>query len=242
MRILVFSDIHANINALEAVLEHAGKIDAVWCLGDLVGYGSDPNDCVERIRTLPNLVCILGNHDAATLGRIDLNTFNHEANLAIQWTKTQLSKENGQFLNNLPEKVVIDQVTLSHGSPRNPIWEYILDIQTASNNFECFSTPICFVGHTHLPLAFQTLNGVEKVECKVPDSEECLPLQGRMILNPGSVGQPRDHNPKAAYAIYDPDRSTWDFHRVKYEIATVQERIILAGLPHHHADRLAEGW
>jgi diadenosine tetraphosphatase ApaH/serine/threonine PP2A family protein phosphatase len=242
MRILVFSDIHANIIALEAVLADAGQIDAAWCLGDLVGYGPDPNDCIKMIRTLPNLICTLGNHDAAAIGHIDLDTFNFEAQLAVYWTQENLTNESLKFLYDLPQKVIINQVTLTHGSPCNPVWEYLLDLQTAARNFDCFSTPLCFVGHTHLPLAFHTHNGGDSLDWKVLETGESFQIQGRTILNPGSVGQPRDHNPLAAYAIFDPEKNTWDFHRVNYDIASIQQRIILAGLPFRHAARLSEGW
>ena len=122
MRILVMSDIHANLSALEAVLNDAGLVDAVWCLGDLVGYGPNPNECVQRIQELPNLVCVQGNHDAAALGKIDTEAFNNEAGQALRWTKTTLSTSSLAFLDSLPEKQVVDLVTLTHGSPRRPIW------------------------------------------------------------------------------------------------------------------------
>ncbi len=136
MRVLVISDIHANLSALETVIMDAGEVEAVWCLGDLVGYGPDPNGCVERIRALPNLTCIKGNHDAAVLKAIDTGTFNPEAH-ALVWTRNTLSPMNKVFLGSLQEKIVWQDVTLTHGSPRQPIWEYITDSYTAAQNFDC---------------------------------------------------------------------------------------------------------
>lgn len=241
MRILVISDIHANLNALEAVLEDAGSFDAVWCLGDLVGYGPDPEECVNRIRHLPNLVCLLGNHDAAVIGSLDQEAFNHEANLAVNWTRKQLSESSLEYLRNLNPRVETMGVTLSHGSPRNPIWEYLLDLNTVTTNFSFFSTKLCLVGHTHIPIMY-IYNGNGTVEWSVPQSDAVTPISGRVILNPGSVGQPRDRDPRAAYAMFNPEDLTWQARRVAYDIDSVAHRIIAAGLPVRHATRLADGW
>jgi len=151
MRVLVISDIHANLTALDAVLTDAGQIDAAWCLGDLVGYGPDPNECVARIRGLPNLKCIIGNHDAAVVQRIDPMSFNPEARQAIRWTQRKLTDASLSFLSSLPKTVNLDEVTLVHGSPRQPVWEYLMDSRNATRSFDHFGTPYCFVGHTHLP-------------------------------------------------------------------------------------------
>lgn len=242
MRILIISDIHANLIALETVLDHAGEFDAAWCLGDLVGYGPDPNQCVERIRSLPNLTCILGNHDAASIKQIDVETFNPEARRAIHWTRSVLTEGNLFFLGNLPQKMVIGDVTLAHGSPRHPVWEYLLDTRTATLSFEFFETPYCFVGHTHLPVIYYLYNEQKAAELSIPDANSYINLSERMILNPGSVGQPRDRDPRAAYAIYDDETGLWDYRRVPYDISSVQQRMIAAGLPERHIQRLAGGW
>ncbi len=242
MTILVISDIHANLTALEAVLADAGDVEAVWCLGDLVGYGPDPNDCIARIRQQPNLVCLLGNHDAAALGQIDVEAFNMEARLSIQWLLSELAPESLAFLKGLPEKTVAGGVTLSHGSPRNPVWEYVLDLRTARRNFDYFETDYCFIGHTHLPLIYELDGDPEGVELILTRAGEKRTLSGRALLNPGSVGQPRDHNPLASYALFDPAARTWQNLRVPYDISGVQQRILDAGLPPRHAMRLAEGW
>jgi predicted phosphodiesterase len=240
MLILILSDIHSNSSALEAVLTSAGHFDAVWCLGDLVGYGSDPNECIERVRHLPKLVCVKGNHDAATLGELDLQTFNHEASLAISWTKHEINASSRDFLLKLPEKQVVGDVTLVHGSPRNPVWEYMTDYLAALQAFPYFDNRLCFVGHTHVPALWQE-NLNEKTPPLVHEYVK-MSITGRAILNPGSVGQPRDHDRRAAYALFDPDRSTWELRRVEYDIASVQARIKKSGLPWRHALRLNEGW
>jgi predicted phosphodiesterase len=242
MRILVISDIHANLTALEAVLSAAREYDITWCLGDLVGYGPDPNQCIERVRELPGLVGILGNHDAAALGRLDASTFNYEARQALYWTQKVLTESSHAFLSNLVEKVVIDSVTLCHGSPRFPVWEYLLDNFTATQNFEHFDTPYCFVGHTHLPVQFTYENGQHMARLNIPEANQVYSLTNKTIINPGSVGQPRDHDPRAAFALFDTQSNSWDYRRVPYDIAAVQERMLLASLPERHIRRLEAGW
>lgn len=241
MQILVISDIHANITALEAVLADAGDVDGVWCLGDLVGYGPDPDECVSRIRELPNLVCLMGNHDAAVLGKLDQEAFNREAIISVIWTREKLSKINQDFLLGLDTRLETMGVTLSHGSPRNPVWEYLLDLNTVLSNFSYFRTNICLVGHTHIPILY-THNGNGTVDWSVPQQGKELTINGRAILNPGSVGQPRDRDPRAAYAIFTPEENKWEARRVEYDVVSVQQRIIAAGLPQRHATRLIDGW
>lgn len=242
MRILIISDIHANLSALVAVLSDAGEVDAVWCLGDLVGYGPDPNECVERIRHLPNLVCLIGNHDAAAANSIDIASFNDEARLAVLWTQSVLSQSNLEYLQGLEPEKTLDSVTLAHGSPRQPIWEYLLDTRTASQNFEFFDTPYCFVGHSHLPVIFQMQDGQKNADLFIPKLESTLEMSPRAILNPGSVGQPRDRDPRASYAIYDSDAQTWLYQRVQYDIPSVQTRMRAKNLPQRHINRLSTGW
>ena len=241
MRILVLSDVHANLTALEAVIASAGSVDAAWCLGDVVGYGPDPNECIEMIQTLPNLQCLIGNHDAAALGQIDLESFNREASESIRWQQSILTQPNRNFLQALPDKIVEGHVTLAHGSPRNPVWEYLLDPFTAAENFDNFETQFCFVGHTHLPLAYIYAQDGQ-VERQAVNPGDTLQLNNRVILNPGSTGQPRDHDPRAAYAIFDDQRNTWQACRAEYDIKSVQHRIYNAGLPSRHAMRLIQGW
>jgi predicted phosphodiesterase len=140
MRVLIISDIHANLTALEAVLEQGNDRDAVWCLGDLIGYGPDPNECVELIANLSNALSLIGNHDQAVLGEIPLSRFNSDAGAVVAWTQSVLTDNNQTYLNTLPSKVTLEGYTLAHGSPNQPVWEYILDPNTADRNFEAFST------------------------------------------------------------------------------------------------------
>lgn len=242
MRILILSDIHANLTALDTVLEHAGDIDHVWCLGDLVGYGPDPNECVEKIRALPNLTCLIGNHDAAVVDQMDAATFNPEARLSIEWTAKQLSTENLTYLSQLPNRVVVEYTTLVHGSPRSPTFEYLLDTHLATINFDYFETPFCFVGHTHLPAQYLLSSGQNHASLIIPQPNQVMRVAARSILNPGSVGQPRDRDPRAAYAIYETQNNAWDYRRVPYDISAVQKRMKAHKLPERHVQRLAAGW
>jgi len=243
MRVLIISDVHANRTALETVLADAGAVDATWCLGDLVGYGPDPNDCVEIIRALPNLICLKGNHDAGALNSMNLAVFNADARRSLLWTQSNLSPQARRFLEELQDKVQrVDDVSLVHGSPRDPLWEYVLNTVTARINIEKLETPWCFVGHSHQQCMFEMDVKRELVDLKVPPPGKPYPLASRAILNPGSVGQPRDRNPQSAYAIYDPAKHIWEPRRVAYDIGAVQKRIRAQGLPEKHAARLAEGW
>ena len=243
MRVLVISDIHANLTALESVLAEAADCDAFWCLGDIVGYGPDPNECVRRIRELPNLQCIIGNHDAAALAQIDADTFNLEARNAILWTRRQLSRNSLTFLEALPETVrASDEVTLTHGSPRHPVWEYLLDTHAATINFDYFDTPLCFVGHTHIPVVYSMNHNSYLAKLTIPDANTMTHVPERAIINPGSVGQPRDRDPRAAYCIYDSEAQSLEFRRVQYDIQAVQSRMEEFELPTRHIQRLNAGW
>lgn len=243
MRTLIISDIHANITALEAVLQDAEPFEQVWCLGDVVGYGPNPNACVERVKGLPGIKCVQGNHDAAVTGVIGMEAFNYEARASLEWLESRLTKENKRWLSALDEKLEVDGITLVHGSPRRPIWEYVMDLVTARQNMREFDTQICLVGHTHIPSLFQ-LEGEVLKSTRLYFMQTDMPfkLENKCILNPGSVGQPRDHNPKASYLIYDDVDENWTYKRVGYDIQTVQQQIREAGLPERHAARLEDGW
>ena len=242
MKILIISDIHANLTALEAVLEDAGDTDAVWCLGDIVGYGPDPNECVEIIRDLPNLVCLQGNHDRASVDLIDTVSFNPEAQVAIYWTQKTLTETTKTYLTELPNSIQVEGVTLAHGSPRQPVWEYIIDPYTATKNFDHFETDYCFVGHTHIPLIFTLFEGDKIARVNVCFRNEEFSIPKRAILNPGSVGQPRDEDPRSSYAIFDSENNTWSNHRAAYKVEAVQKRMRKVGLPKAHIQRLKFGW
>jgi len=241
VKVLVISDVHANLPALQAVLADAGSFDAVWCLGDLTGYGPEPNECISLMQTLPNLTCLTGNHDTAVLNQIDVNDFNDDARYTVLWTTDILSRENYAHLSSYPASQITSDYTLVHASPRHPIWEYILDAYTARINFKYFETDICLVGHTHLPGIFRQ-KGNHHIGFEIPQTDHVVQMKGRAIVNPGSVGQPRDYNPQASYAILDPDNRVLVFRRVAYDIHAVQSRMIEAGLPERHIYRLSAGY
>jgi predicted phosphodiesterase len=243
MRVLIISDIHANYTALEAVLKDAGPVDETWCLGDLIGYGPDPNAVIEEVQDIPNLTCILGNHDMAIIGKMPLEAFNGEARRSLAYQQKVLSATNMDFMRSLSANVKVrGDASLVHGSPRDPLWEYIINGLTARMNFECFETPWCFVGHTHIQSIFKFDEQTERVTLDQTRPDQLINMTPKLILNPGSVGQPRDRDPRAAYAIYDSGAFTWLPRRASYNIAEVQDRIRAAGLPEKHAARLAEGW
>jgi predicted phosphodiesterase len=243
MRVLVISDLHANYTALEAVLDHAGEVDETWCLGDLVGYGPDPNLVVDRIREISNLTCLMGNHDAAVIGKIPFETFNPDARRSLERHEQVLNADNMDFLRSLQQNVKVRAgVTLAHGSPRDPLWEYVLNTLSARLNFDEFDTPSCFVGHSHIQCVFAMDAENDRVSLEATRPEAVLSLSPKMILNPGSVGQPRDRDPRAAYAIFDSTAETWQPLRVEYNVPEVQQRVREAGLPEKHAIRIAEGW
>lgn len=243
MRTLVLSDIHANLVALEAVLKDAaGHWDQIWFLGDLVGYGPNPNECIDRLRDLEPAVTLSGNHDWAVLDKLSTEEFNNDARWAVDWTRRQLTEENHAYLTGLPPLHIAPPFTMAHASPRHPIWEYILDAQTAWENFESFATPICLVGHSHIPLLF-LLNGPLDVPepYLVTDGDTIEMDRGRMILNPGSVGQPRDGDPRASYALLDHEAHIWQLHRVQYDIAETQWQMAQHKMPSRLIERLEYG-
>jgi predicted phosphodiesterase len=243
MRVLIISDIHANLAAFETVLADAkGEWDYVWCLGDVVGYGPDPNECCDLLKTLPHL-CLAGNHDWAALGRLDIRTFNADARKAVNWTTEVLTTENMEYLNALPTTFVIGQFTLAHGSPREPVWEYILDPMIASSNFPHFETPYCLVGHTHTPVIYKLLSDRGDTDAMQPQYRQPRILDGyRLIINPGSIGQPRDSNPDAAYAILEVEKLTWEHRRIPYPIKATQDKMRRIEMPERLIARLEHGW
>lgn len=247
MRFLIISDIHSNLEALEAVLKDAeGQYEAVICLGDLVGYGPDPNECVERIKRLPCLSCVAGNHDWAAIGKLGLEEFNTDARLATLWTQKVLNPNSADYLSNLPEKIVLeDKLTVVHGSPRYPIWEYVLTSMVALENFQYFDTPWCLVGHSHIPMIFALWEENPRTCALLPLNEDqtfLLEPGFRYIINPGSVGQPRDGDPRASYALLDLDKGVLQLKRVFYPVNKTQDKMEEAGLPPRLIARLSFGW
>lgn len=242
MRFLIISDIHANLAAFETVLADAeGEWDKIWCLGDVIGYGPDPNECVALLREQEHL-SLSGNHDWAVLGRLDLGNFNEDAQVAIGWTRRVLTEESRQYLEELPSLLVVEPFTLAHASPREPVWEYILEGMTAAANFDHFETPYCLVGHTHAPVIYEK-SGSAWAEAIAPIYAEPYSLnEVRLIANPGSVGQPRDYDPRAAYAILDCDKLTLEHRRVAYPVEKTQLRMSQLGMPYRLIARLEFGW
>lgn len=246
MRALILSDVHANLEALRAVLTDAtvrGGFQSIWCLGDLVGYGPDPDACLTLLREY-DLLAVAGNHDHAAIGRIDPGQFNAAAAAAARWTATQLSPEDIAFLGSLPLVVTALPFTLVHGSLRAPVWEYLLDQESALGTLNLLETRFCLVGHSHLPFICRENQGSPKF---VEFTEgEVIPLNPernpeRWIINPGGVGQPRDQDPRPSYAIYNDGEATIERHRVSYEISVTQQKMAKAGLPQHLIDRLDHG-
>ncbi len=239
MRIAVLSDIHSNLVALDAVLGHAGGVDAIWQLGDVVGYGPEPDAVVDRLRER-KATGVRGNHDAAAIGGDEIEWFNADARAAAEWTREAMSASTRRWLADLPERRTIDDQTLVHGSPRDPLREYITDSDIAADNLDLLETRHGLHGHTHVPVAWiATPDRLSLVHAR--DATALDLGANRMMLNPGSVGQPRDGDPRAAYLVLDLElgRATW--HRVEYDVAPVQAAIRAAGLPGRLAARLAVG-
>jgi diadenosine tetraphosphatase ApaH/serine/threonine PP2A family protein phosphatase len=240
MRVLILSDIHSNLTAFEAVLSDAGHFEKTICLGDVVGYGPDPEECVRLLIGLPNLVCIMGNHDAAVLNVISTGHFNPEARKALHQQKNLMTNEALEFLASLPEKLTFGDLTLAHGSPRDPIWEYVDKGRIAWEVFEYFETQGTLVGHTHTPCIFIESEDFKMRLLKPKSGDRWIPKE-RFILNPGSVGQPRDHDPRASYVIWDTEENSFLFKRVHYNISEVANRIQQRGIPSLQAKRLSLG-
>jgi len=239
MRTLVLSDIHSNLVALDAVLADAGTVDRVWQLGDIVGYGPDPDGVVARLREI-GATGVRGNHDAAATGGHEIDMFNVDARRAMEWTRARIAPDTRAWLAGLPDLLVVDDWTLVHGSPRDPMWEYITSAPVARANLARIDTPRGLFGHTHLPLVFREDDG--RIEALSPADEGDVPLDGRRLLaNPGSVGQPRDGNPQASYAVIDTTAATIRWNRVAYDIALVQGAMRAAGLPDRLVARLSFG-
>ncbi len=246
MKTLIISDIHGNLEALQTVMKSAqGKgFDRTWCLGDIIGYGPNPNECVEAVREVAELV-VPGNHDWAVLGKLDINNFNADAKTAILWTRGQLAPGNRVWLASLNVREVVGQFTLLHGSPRHEIWEYITDTSVAAKQWDYFETAMCLYGHTHVPALFTLREGKKHgntFSFSFPWGKPFPLPKSRLLINPGSVGQPRDSDPRASYAIWDDEAGTWTFHRVKYPIEITQRKMRQAGLPIRLALRLSYGW
>ena len=240
MRCAILADIHGNLEAFEAVMRDIadrGGVDELWCLGDVVGYGPEPSACIALLRRHPH-VCVAGNHDWAAIGKLDTADFNPDAAEACKWTEGQLSADDVAYLRTLPLTATSGEFTMAHGSPRAPLLEYVSNQVRARVNFQHFGTMYCLVGHSHVPAVF----AAEDANCSMSALPPVLPLgSGRLIVNPGSVGQPRDGDPRAAYAIYDEAVRVIYSYRIPYDIVAVQTKMNECGLPGFLSSRLSEG-
>jgi diadenosine tetraphosphatase ApaH/serine/threonine PP2A family protein phosphatase len=240
-RIGIFSDIHGNLQAFQAVVEalRQDNVDGIYCCGDIVGYGGNPNECVELVQEL-GCPIIAGNHDHAALLLTDISYFNDVAKAAVLWTKKVLTSENTKFLQYLPLTCSNDCFYFVHASPKAPEqWNYILTMGEARINFEYFSQQFCFIGHSHQPFIIEDYEN--NLICPAQPEIQIKPGR-RYLINVGSVGQPRDRNPKPAYVVCDLEKETIEIKRVEYDIAAAQNAIVKEGLPRELAERLAYGW
>ena len=240
MRVAVISDVHANYHALESVLREveAESPDAVWCLGDTVGYGPLPNECCGAVQERADL-CLVGNHDLVVLGELSVTDFNDEAAAAAEWTSDVLTRESRSFLESLKPAGAAEGIDLYHASARDPVWEYVLTEESARATLELSDAPVVLVGHSHVALAV-ALDGREVLGGLAPAGTN-IDLNGRWLLNPGSVGQPRDGDPRAAWLLLDLEQRFAAFRRVQYPIKQTQSEMRERGLPRALADRLGRG-
>ena len=233
------SDIHSNLLALDAVLARIGSVDAIWHLGDVVGYGPEPDAVVDRLKAL-SAIGVRGNHDAAATGGTEIDWFNPEARTAMEWTRTAISESTRAWLAALPQRRIESDFTLVHGSPRDPTWEYVTSAPVARASLAMLETPYCFHGHTHLPTVFRDDDG--RIELISPAPGSAIGLDKRKaLLNPGSVGQPRDGHTTASYLVLDTARPEARWRRAAYDIAATQAAMRAVKLPERLIARLDFG-
>jgi len=239
VRVAVLSDIHANLAALDAVLAAVPSVDEVWQLGDIVGYGPEPDEVVARLREVGALG-VRGNHDAAALGGPEIDSFNVDARNAMLWTRATISDETRAWLGALPERLEREEFTIVHGSPRDPIWEYVTSTPVARAGIAAMDTPWGLHGHTHIPIAYLEDDG--RLETMSPGAGSRIAFEGRRVLiNPGSVGQPRDGIPAASWLLLDTDEGSATWQRTAYDVRVVQAVMSRFGLPERLVARLAYG-
>lgn len=238
--VAILADIHSNFEALKAVSKNFKGVKEIWCLGDIVGYGPNPNECCQWVKKRAKY-CLLGNHDAAVLGKVDLFWFNPFAAQAVIINQKILTEENKEFLKNLKKKQKISEMLLVHGAPQDPIFEYIFTADEAGAAFQGFQEKICFVGHTHCPVIFEKRNdGISEVPIYL-NEEFILKKNCRYIINPGAVGQPRDRDSRASYLLFDRKNLTVELRRVAYPIEKTQKKMEALGLPEFLIHRLSFG-
>ena len=232
MKIAIISDIHSNLEALKRVFASIDEreAEAVYCLGDIVGYGSYPNECVDLVREKCSIV-LQGNHDAGAFGGLPLDHFNEFGRVAMRWTKMNLTSENLAFLGKLKPSSTSDVLSLAHATPHEPsLWRYVLSWPDAERSFKAFSTKLCFIGHTHVPMVVGEDRKVDNLRPRV-----------KHLVNVGSVGQPRDGNPRASYGLFDTERWAYENVRVEYDVDRAAQAILKARLPDFLAQRLYLG-
>jgi len=232
MRVAIVSDVHSNLEALTTALNRirAENADEIWCLGDVVGYGPSPNECIGLVRENCSVV-LKGNHEAGAIGEIDLSDFNEDGHIAIEWTQRRLSDENDNYLRSLPLSAFREGIMLAHATPADPeSWNYVLTWADVSAAFETFSGPVCFIGHTHIPMILGEDQHIGSFRKGV-----------RHLVNVGSIGQPRDGNPLASFGLYDTTSGEYQNIRVEYDVEKVMEAMNEAGLPEDLGKRLRLG-
>ena len=242
MRVAIASDIHGNRHAFEAVIaaaEGAGA-EELWCLGDLVGYGAEPDDCVS-LASEHSAVCLAGNHDLAVTGRLPIDDFSRGAALAVRWTQDVMRPESISFLQSLEPTGAAEGVGLFHASPRDPVWEYVLSSLAAELCLDVTRQRVSMIGHSHVALAFHRAEGEPATGSTRRPGEVADLRQGKWLINPGSVGQPRDGDPRAAWLLLDTRAATAEWRREDYDIAGAQAAIRAARLPDSLAERLRHG-
>ncbi|HEU4657198.1 MAG TPA: metallophosphoesterase family protein [Capillimicrobium sp.] len=242
MRVAILSDIHGNRHAFEAVLDDVATTDAaeIWCLGDVVGYGAEPDACVELARDRAT-ICLAGNHDLAVTGALSLEEFSRGAEIAARWTQEVMEPDNVAWLAALPTHDEDRSVGLYHASPRDPVWEYVLSALLAELCMDAQQHRVCLVGHSHVALSFVRRDGELATGEPRRAGDELDLSEGEWILNPGSVGQPRDGDPRAAWMLLDLDARTAEWRRVPYDVGGAAAAIRAARLPDSLADRLGYG-
>ena len=246
MRAAVISDIHSNLPALEAVLESIDEagVDEIWCLGDVVGYGAQPDGCAAAVRERCS-ICLVGNHDLAALERLDISSFSSAAATAVSWTQQAASKETMDFLAALEPAAEREGIGLFHASPRDPVWEYVLSTDQAEDCMDIQSQRIALIGHSHVALFFVRPDGEPQSGmargAQAGDGSSLDMREATWLINPGSVGQPRDGDPRAAWLELDTEGCQGRYHRVTYDIEAAAAAIIDAGLPRHLGERLHAG-
>ncbi len=245
MKIGILADVHSNLEAFQAVLFNLEKrgIKKIWHLGDIVGYGPNPNECVELLKK-KKIISVVGNHDLAVIGKISIFDFNPYAAQAVKINASELSQENKKILSNLPLTLKPEkEIILAHGSLRDPIWEYLLEIYQAEENFTLFKEKVLFVGHSHIPTIFEKREN-KIYQFRFPPDKAFLKFEkdSFYIINPGSVGQPRDRNPKASFIIFDNEALTLEYHRIEYDYYRTQEKMRKKGFPNFLIERLSIGY